>query len=228
MLIHQMQISYPSRNGKTGPIAVSTTSEETCPEACSLKNAGCYADNGPLALFWRKVTERKAGAAWNDAIAKIKALPKGIMFRHNQAGDLPGQGNAIDGEKLRQLVNAARGKIAFTYTHKPMTQENIALVREANEAGFTINLSAETVAQADELAALGIAPIALVLPSDQTKAFRTPEGRLVGICPATISDKVTCATCGLCAQANRKAIIGFPAHGARRKKASAIAQGEAA
>lgn len=76
---------------------------------------------------------------------------------------------------------------------------------------------------ADQLAALNIAPVVVVLSADQTAATVTPQGRKVAICPATISDNVTCATCGLCALVNRKAIIGFPAHGASKRKASAVA-----
>lgn len=42
-------------------------------------------------------------------------------------------------------------------------------------------------------------------------------------CPATYRDDVTCATCGLCASTTRKVIVGFPAHGAAKRAAAAIA-----
>jgi hypothetical protein len=51
----------------------------------------------------------------------------------------------------------------------------------------------------------------------------TPEGRKVAVCPATYQDNVSCATCQLCQRAKRKVIVGFPAHGASKRKASAIA-----
>jgi polyferredoxin len=70
---------------------------------------------------------------------------------------------------------------------------------------------------------LQIAPVVVVLPAEQKTATKTPEGRAVAICPATISDDMDCARCGLCAVANRKAIIGFPAHGAAKRKAEQIA-----
>jgi len=50
----------------------------------------------------------------------------------------------------------------------------------------------------------------------------TPAGRKVVVCPATIRDDVSCASCQLC-QRQRDFIIGFPAHGTSKKKASAIA-----
>ena len=227
--LHQIQFTRISRNSKTGPIPVTTTSEESCPTDCPLKANGCFAEGGPLAILWRNVTARKAGLAWDTAMTAITALPKLTLWRHNQAGDLPGVGNDIDVTAMRQLVRANKGKRGFTYTHKPVTGDsvqsiaNALLVAEANEQGFTINLSANTLAHADELAATGLGPVVVVLPSDQTRATTTPQGRKVAICPATISDDVTCITCGLCALASRKAIIGFPAHGASKRKASAIA-----
>lgn len=223
MTTHYIQFTRRSRNSKTGDIPVTTTSEESCPHACPLKGNGCYAEGGPLAILWRKVTERKAGLAWDAAMAEIAALPKGTLWRHNQAGDLPGIGDAIDTAALAQLIKANRGKRGFTYTHKPLTGGNDGAIAAANAMGFTVNLSANNLAHADELAASNVGPVVVVLPADQTTATVTPEGRRVAICPATISDKVTCATCGLCSKANRKAIVGFPAHGASKRKASAIA-----
>ncbi len=217
-----------SRNAKTGPIPVTTTSAETCPDACPLKRNGCYADSGPLGLFWRKVTERKAGMAWADLLDQVRALPKGQLWRHNQSGDLPGQGDQIDTVLLSQLVKANRGRRGFTYTHKPMTSpESREAIAEANSQGFTVNLSANTLAEADDLADLGIAPVVVVLPADQTTATTTPAGRKVAICPAVIADSVSCASCGICALRDRKSIIGFPAHGTSKRKADAIAKGAA-
>lgn len=225
---HWVAFTRISRNAKTGPIPVTTTSAETCPDACPLKRNGCYADSGPLGLFWRKVTERKAGMAWADLLDQVRALPKGQLWRHNQSGDLPGQGDQIDTVLLSQLVKANRGRRGFTYTHKPMTSaESREAIAEANSQGFTVNLSANTLTEADDLADLGIAPVVVVLPADQTTATTTPAGRKVAICPAVIADSVSCASCGICALRDRKSIIGFPAHGTSKRKADAIAKGAA-
>jgi len=223
MTTHYIQFTRKSRNSKTGDIPVTTTSEETCAYACPLKANGCYAEGGPLAIVWRKVTERKMGMAWDAAMAEIAALPQGTLWRHNQAGDLPGIGDDIDVAALAALVKANRGKRGFTYTHKPVAGGNGGAIAAANAMGFTVNLSANNLAHADELAASNAGPVVVVLPADATRATVTPQGRKVAICPATISDNVTCKTCGLCAIANRKAIIGFPAHGPSKRKASAIA-----
>ena len=130
------------------------------------------------------------------------------------------------------MISANTGRRGFTFTHKPVEgaagRANRALVKEANDKGFTVNLSGNTLEHADALAALDIGPVVVVLPADQTRPTRTPAGRVVAICPATIADNITCQTCGLCALRDRKAIIGFPAHGASKRKAGAVASGVAA
>lgn len=211
-----------SRNKKTGPIPVSTSSAETCPD-CPFKDAGCYAGGGPLAILWRKVTAGVSGLTWPEFLEQIETLPRRILWRMNQAGDLPGKGNAIDRDKLAQLVKANGKRRGFTYTHKPATRSNLAAIRAANKAGFTINLSANNLEHADTLADTGAGPVVVVLPADTLKPVKTPAGRTVAICPAVISP-LTCFECGICAMPGRKAIIGFPAHGASKNKASAIAR----
>lgn len=218
-------LTLKSRNVKTGPIPVSTSTAITCPTACPFNNGGgCYAASGPLALFWHKVTAGEAGTTWEGFLEQISALPDGQLWRHNQAGDLAGIGDEVDLFALSQLIQANRGKRGFTYTHKPLKSGHERdMVAIANRNGFIINLSANNLAHADELADLQIAPVVAVVPIDQTENTTTPAGRKVVICPATQRDDVSCATCGLCARL-RDAIVGFPAHGTSKRKADAIAR----
>ena len=222
----KFHLTLKSRNVKTGPIPVSTSTALTCPTSCPFNHAnrgGCYAEFGPLALFWHKVTAGETGSDWSDFCDSIAALPDGQLWRHNQAGDLPGAGDTLDITAFDQLVTANQGKRGFTYTHKPLaTQAERDAIAHANASGFTVNLSANTLAHADELAALGIAPVVAVVPIDQTQNTVTPAGRKVVICPATQRDDVSCASCGLCARL-RDAIVGFPAHGPGKKRAQAVA-----
>lgn len=220
-----VSLTLKSRNAKTGPIPVSTTTALTCPVSCPFNrnnDGGCYADGGPLRIQWGKVTEGKAGMEWAAFCEAVAKLPEGQLWRHNQAGDLPGMGDDIHAGKLLELVMANKGKRGFTYTHKPMTPDNAAAVAWANREGFVINLSGNNLQHADELADLGIAPVVVVLPASQTENTTTPKGRKVVVCPATVRDDVSCMTCGLCARL-REAIVGFPAHGAAHRKADAIA-----
>lgn len=238
--MHAIQFTLKSRNSKVGPLPVSTTSEESCPDACPLKNAGCYAAYGPLAALWRALSDATPGKTfrrgtnvlqsltWDQFCAAVKALPDGILWRHNQAGDLPGRGDTIDTAALAKLVKANRGKHGFTYTHKPMDSRNArTAVKKANQAGFTINLSADNLREADSLSDLGIGPVVTILPEtvQGNVEVRTPAGRRVVVCPATYRDNVSCMSCGLCARADRPTIVGFPAHGAARKATSNIARG---
>lgn len=217
-----------SRNAKTGNIPVSTSDAKTCPDACPLKATGaCYAKHGPLGMYWNKINAGQYASTWDHLIAEVTKLPKGQLWRHNQAGDLPGEGDMIDGGMLYELVKANWGKRGFTYTHKPVTGDGVGAlnrfeVQQANQGGFTVNLSADTLTEADELAALDISPVVVVVARD-AENHETPKGRKVVICPDQTRDDVSCKTCGLCARANREAIVGFRAHGVSAKKAEVIA-----
>lgn len=217
-----VHLTIKSSNKKTGPIPVSTTSALSCPDSCPLKKNGCYADGGPLALHWRAVTEGERGMQWGEFCDAIDALPAGQLWRHNQAGDLPGLNESINPDALRMLTRANTGKRGFTYTHKPLTAENEALIREANKAGFTVNLSANSLAHADELADAGAGPVVTILPANAGAKNFTPAGRLVITCPAQTRDDVSCADCQLCARSDRPTIVGFLAHGSGAKKAEKI------
>ena len=209
-----------SANKKTGPIPVSYTTPDSCPNACPLKKNGCYADSGPVHYAWRKAESH--GAEWNEFCDKVAALPKNQLWRHNVAGDLPAQSrqsNTIDVNALRELVEANKGKRGFTYTHYPVSDEsNRFAIALANAHGFTINVSRETYAEADEAVNYGVAPVVVLQDVDAPKVSFTPQGNRVITCPATYSDSVTCATCELCYNANRRIIVGFPAHGTSKRK----------
>jgi hypothetical protein len=250
--VHFIQVS---QNAKTGPIPVSIIERASCWPGCALYENGCYAETGALAMHWRRVSHGLAGGSWSEFCARVAALRPGRLWRYAQAGDLPGYGPEIDGQLLGELVAANNGKNAIAFTHKPVLGdspvaiENRRLTAAAVMAGFTVNLSADTPAHADRLAALGIAPVVTVLARayarravrhrfkrqrdewsetigewrDRTASLPqyTPAGRRIAICPATYSD-ATCKTCGACAHV-RDAVIGFPAHGAWQKVEKAIA-----
>ena len=218
-----VHLSPRSANAKTGPIPVSTTSADSCPPTCPLKAGGCYANGGPLHIHWQAVTEGRRGTDWQTFCSQIAALPEGQLWRHNQAGDLPGTNGVLDRRLVMQLVEANRGRHGFTYTHYPANKRNAAVVAHANANGFTINLSADDLDEADRLADLQVGPVVTLLPTDAPARTNTPGGRVVVKCPAQYRDAVTCATCVLCARADRKVIVGFEVHGAQRRHANRIA-----
>lgn len=213
-----------SGNKKTGKIPVSISDKNTCPDSCPFKYNGCYATTGVLNIHWKDITTKKRGIQYKEFLKQVEDLPKGTFWRHNQAGDLEGDNEKIDIKALKALVKANKGKRGYTYTHKPMTPKNKKAVKEANEEGFTINLSANNLKHADELKKLGIAPVVTVLPIDSPKTTFTPKGHKVIVCPAVYKEGITCSNCQLC-QKQRSVIIGFPAHGRSKKKVSQIAEG---
>lgn len=205
-----------SSNAKTGPIPVTTTSSDSCPTTCSFKDGGgCYAESGPLALHWRAVDGGRRGSDLRSLIDSIADLPRGQLWRHNQAGDLPPDGthgsDQIDAVALYQIALANQGRRGFTYTHYRPVRHNLIAIKQANKLGFTVNLSAESLAEADEYKALGL-PVVVTLPKDVTESVVTPAGNTVVICPASLGN-VDCLNCGACQKRDREAIIGFPAHG---------------
>ena len=210
----QVHLTPKSANIKTGPIPVSTTERASCPADCKMKTE-CYAASGPLALHWAAVSAGSRGTDWATFTDAIAALPDGQLWRHNQAGDLPQANGTIDPALLGDLVAANIGKRGFTYSHH-RDADSINWIRHANAWGFTVNLSANDLHDADALADHDAGPVVVVLPSTQTANTVTPAGRPVVICPATQRDDVSCATCQLC-QRQRAAIVGFPAHGTRKR-----------
>jgi hypothetical protein len=185
-------------------------------------------------MFWRKVSAGKLGepfAAFLRSLADALAKNPAPVWRHNQAGDLPGKGNTIDRAKLIALaeVSAASGRRGFTYTHKPVraadvpsgsesqrwriARKNLDAINYAFAVGFTINLSANNLAHADALSTGTGLPVCVTVPQSTPATFYTPEGRKGVVCPAQTRSSVSCATCRLCANPRRSVLIGFRFHG---------------
>ena len=227
-----------SSNAKTGPIPVSMSQSITCDDACPLKSSGCYAKLSFVGLKWRALDkEKKENNRFifdiNGLAKQIELLPRGQLMRYGVAGDLPGVNNQIDSVSLGKLVTASKNKRVFSYSHKGVldkqgktSAKNREAIAHANANGFTINLSGNNLAHADELKALNIGPVVSLISRDKvekTKTFFTPAGNKAIVCPATYKSNTTCANCGLCAVANRSVIVLFPSHGAAAKSVDAIA-----
>jgi len=215
---HRVRFALTSGNRKTGPIPVSMTSSETCPPSCSFMNAGCYGENHLMRHHWRNTV--KHGVTWEEFCERVAQLPPGTIWRHNEVGDLPGTGLALDHEALCMLVLANVGKRGFTYTHKLLAKDWDVL-RWATQCGFTINASADSMEQADAYMDAGLPTTVVVSHTCQVNRLETPKGRLVVVCPATRTD-ITCAQCKLCAVGHRKSVVGFPAHGGLKNLVSKI------
>jgi len=185
-------------------------------------------------MHWKKVSAGQRGETLLRFAEKIASLPEGQLWRHNQAGDLPGAGDSIDPAALGKLVQANKGRRGFTYSHKPIIGDseeatrNRASIRFANQNGFTVNLSANNPAHADQLADTHAGPVVTLLPEGSGMSTQTPQGRKIIVCPAQREDLrgVTCATCQLCSRADRSVIVGFLPHGSAKRAAGKIACGK--
>jgi hypothetical protein len=205
--------------------------------------------------FGKKSSRKGMGISFDALISKLASISRDKCKRIRlwQAGDMPGDGKRIAGfNEISKLIKSLIGLEVFGFSHYPvitgtyiskntngeecMTKVNWEDIRvnrkrikQCNSNGVAINLSANNLAHADQLANLNIGPVCTTLPSDINKNIRTPEGRRVVICPAVLSDSVSCKTCGgnngsLCYQINRDFIIGFPAHGFKAKEVSKLSQ----
>jgi hypothetical protein len=212
-----MKVFFTLKSGniKVGKIPVSTSEQSTCPDSCKLKGSGCYAETGPISWHWKKIPDK--GMKWEKFIHAIKALPDGQFWRHNQAGDLAGDVINIDKQKLEELVEANEGLKGFTYTHYK-GEENLKLIKQANENGFTINLSADHISEVDELVAKRVAPVVVVMPEDFVGIKTTEAGNKILACPASVGGLKDCDACRACQVVGRHSVIGFPAHGASKKR----------
>jgi len=228
--------------GKGTPVSMSTMA--TCPPSCKLRE-GCYATCGRLGLVWYKLSVGRLtnGVSFGEFCKRVKALgPDTTIWRHNQAGDLPGAKGRLHRGKCLQLAraNAAEGRNrgGYTYTHYPVTSGDVApavarhnaeTVKAMNAEGFCVNVSADSLSEADKAYDLGIGPVAVLLPADQEKGLKTPKGRRVVVCPAVVDkggkdSSVNCVDCKLCKRIERKVIVGFPAHGTSKRKADKVAR----
>tara|TARA_Y100000592_G_scaffold1920_1_gene3018 strand:- start:2988 stop:3683 length:696 start_codon:yes stop_codon:yes gene_type:complete len=219
-----VHLTNVSGNRKVGPIKVTTTEKSSCPAECGVMDE-CYASGGPLAIHWNKVGEGQRGDNWDAFTKRVERFYKDELWRHNQAGDLPpNEDGKLDEQKCGQLADAASHTKGWTYTHyNPTDEHNKAVIKGMNEVGgLVVNLSADTMEQADEYSELGIAPVTVILPEDAPNmGNKTPNGLPIVVCPAQTQEDMACNRCKLCQVQDRKSIVGFKAHGSRRKKLSA-------
>lgn len=221
-----------TKNMKTGPIAVLKSCMATCPDSCAWKKNGCYAKYGPITIQWRKL--HTIGVHLVEICKQIKQLRRGSLLRLFEAGDCPGDGKYyLYKDACIQLAKACKHVMAFGYSHYRPNKHNLPIFKEMSKY-VTINLSADNLEQADEMAKTGL-PIATVVPKDSPATFYTEGGNRVIVCPfeqgkrdekgkivqRKVANCMSCA-CGsgkgpLCAWKDRDFFIGFPAHGSGAK-----------
>lgn len=205
-----------SQNRKLGQIPASKTSAETCPPSCAWFNNGCFGEASFTRHWWRQVP--KTGLQWRVFLEHIRALPAGQVWRHNTVGDLPGVGEEVYCEAVIELALANGESKGFTFTHKKRWTwdcwDPLSFYRYICDLGFTVNISCDSMEEVDLIMAQpDHPPTSVVLPEDfEGEYFTTPAGNKGIVCPA-VTKHLTCEQCKLCTVADRKSVVGFPAHG---------------
>ena len=211
------KITKRSGNKKVGPVTTFKSDRNSCPDTCSLKRNGCFAENAPLVWHWDKVS--KVGFEIESLASQIRKLPP-THIRWFEAGDLPkDESDQIDFKGLKLLNHAAKKHNAsWGYTHNK-DPDVLKFVQSLDNVA--INASAESTKEAADLAQKGIDTVAVVrtFPS---KSWREHGQRFVA-CPNQTTG-VTCYECGngkpLCSKKDRSYTIAFKTHGARVKAAN--------
>ncbi len=210
----QLKYSLSAGNSKTGAMLLVRSPRSTCPDNCLLKGNGCYAENFPLAMHWTK--QEQTGVDFSAVLYAVRSLPKGSIWRLFEAGDFEGDGETISSSQVLSLLAANQGRRGFGYTHYPVFQ-NLQTLQLMNSSGLTINVSADTIPQAVGYFGLGLPTVVLVaenFPKDSVV-----DGVRIVVCPnQSTPTKPTCLQCQMCAKPDRDYIIGFRAHGTKKRK----------
>ena len=209
-----------SGNTKTGIMSVTYTTENTCPARCPFKKNGCYAENFPCCLQWKKTAQK--GTEPEKLQEVIKNSCHSEIVRHNVAGDLAkNHSNDIDKKLVETLTETYKNtvKIAYTYTHTTVNKRNIDIVKKAseNENNFVINFSTEKISDCKKCLAAGVNCV--IACNTIAEKIVNVDGVKVVQCPATYNKEKHCQNCGLCWQKNRNFVIAFPVHGNGKNKA---------
>lgn len=212
-----LKYSLSAGNSKTGAMLLVRSPRSTCPDACLLKGNGCYAENFPLVLHWMK--QETTGVDFATVLYAVRTLPKGSIWRLFEAGDFePSSENPelISSQQVISLIAANKDKRGFGYTHYPVLP-NLEVLQLMNASGLTINVSADSLEQAKLYFELGL-PTTLVV-AEKTPKDVTVDGVRIVVCPnQSTPSKPTCLQCQMCQKPDRDYVIGFRAHGSKKRK----------
>lgn len=205
---YRVNFTLRSGNPQLGPIPMSSTFQVPRYNVMALLEKQYAEATGPLTQRmvlrrFQRLLATEPGLSWDEFCDRIASLCYREVWRHNVQGDLPGDPLRfqLDAEPLEQLVRANKNKCGFTFTHyHPKYAENAALLESANRQGFTINLVADSLTEADELLRWKVAPVVVRVPEDSPHYQRTRAGNQVLLCTQIRRFNVNCASCTLCTQ----------------------------
>jgi hypothetical protein len=201
-------VTLKSSNAKTGPLATTYRTQETCPTTCPLMGNGCYATGrifGIARKFGREDLDKVRGL--------IDTLEPGQGLRLNVAGDFL----AADGTPDVEYIDACNAVAEARPDVKIIAYTHAWRILSPSLFSFGVNASCDTDADIAEARAAGWGTVTVGAEHGQTIA-----GTRVVRCPAETRDDVTCASCMLCARTpSIPTTVTFTPHGAGKRKAAA-------
>ena len=225
MNINKMNFHFVPKSGnkKTGFMPVTYNSRLSCPDSCIFKNNGCYANNHHIRLNWDKVTSGERGGSFKELLNNIKALKPGTIWRACVAGDIPSNNKGeISRTYIKGITEANQGLKGYTYTHNRLDiGENISLLKTANKQGFTVNISTESEAAADNAVLNNLPTVIVVKSTEARRTWLTKNKNRILVCPAQ-TNGANCIDCQLCQHRPKNLIIAFKAHGNQARKIDKI------
>lgn len=231
------QLRHGTSNRKLGASCwVVTFSRDTCPDSCPLRGAGCYAEAGPLRLHWDRVSRGAAKAdkwtrwAGEGLMTLCRALEI-APFRYGDTLRLGDAGDPIGSELHQRFVKTlrdlkGRGVRIILYSHADFKAPILARAASALAAeGIALNESRHgTEGLPSPLERPSVTTVARDVWATGSEIRRlSDDERPVSIrrCPAEYAD-TACTRCGWCADATRRFVVGFTAHGTQKRKVEAL------
>ena len=185
----------------------------TCPD-CELKDNGCYAKTGNVAIHQRRAPATAAPSVRAAAVAMLWAARTKRLARLHVSGDFLYRGRidsrylaglTLIGQWLRRKMRDPNRINAWTYTHVPRARFASAASMLAN-AGVAVRYS-------NDLGPMG----AVVYSFDRIDELKA-KGVKTFKCLAQLTNK-TCAECGACWTLPEHVIV-FDPHGPGKNKAA--------
>jgi hypothetical protein len=228
-------VQLSTGNSKTGMLSW-RTGPETCPRCCPFRDGhGCYGESGRIPLAIRPLLcatgpDGRNIVSWDGLCNVLRSKPRYYAVRGWDYGNAPSN---PDGRLLRaplmRLARAAAHLQGIAFDHSLVEGSCVAVanrntIRRMNRipstsgTGLTVNLSANGLAHADELAELRIGPVVATVPRGTPPKGRTPDGHRYVQCLQQTGRVQSCRDCMVCAQVHRTFVVTFEAHGQQARR----------
>lgn len=212
-----------TNNSKLGGVAATYSSiDSSCPTSCALKDNGCYAQLGFVGIHTSKLNKKKSTPR-EVAREEAKQIKQAIKEEKNTKPlRLHVAGDCRTNEAAAILAEATKewGYPVWTYTH---AWKDVSRSSWGNK--ISVLASVDNIKEIKSARRKGYAPAIIVDKFLSKKAYEFNGFKLIP-CPNQTHENITCEKCKLCWNDKKlktlNAVIGFEAHGAKRKSLPVI------